>query len=167
MTLIGKIVAFTAIAIVFTVTSSAQSIIVTPPAVGQNGKGGKLVGTWDAVVTIRNCNTGAVINTFASIASFNKGGTTIGSTSGIPQANRTPEHGVWRHVFGRNYQFSFKSFNFDPAGVPTGYAIVTHDLRLDHGGDSYTSEGIAQFFLMNGIQVGQGCSDGVGTRFGF
>ncbi len=165
MTRIAKILAVATLAIIFTTTSSAQAII--PPSSAQNGKGDKLVGTWDAVVIIRNCNTGAAINTFASIASFNHGGTSIGSTSGIPQANRTPEHGVWRHVFGRNYQFSFKNFNFDPAGAPTGYAIVTHDLLLDHGGDTYTSEGIAQFFLMNGIQVGQGCSDAVGSRFGF
>ena len=142
-------------------------IVVTGTLIGQDGKGGRIVGTWDAVVTIRDCNSGAALNTFASIASFNQGGTTIGSTSGIPQALRTPEHGIWRHISGHSYQFSFKSFNFNAAGVATGYSIVTHDLELDRGGDTYTSSGIAQFYLMNGTQVGQGCSDAIGTRFGF
>jgi hypothetical protein len=133
---------------------------------GQNSKGGgRLVGTWDAVVTIRNCATGAPINTFASIASFNQGGTSIGSTSGIPQSLRTPEHGVWRHVSGNTYTFKFKSFGFDASGNAVSYAIVSHDLQLNEAADAYTSAGTARFYLLNGTQVGQGCSDAVGTRF--
>ncbi len=153
--------------VIGTMMLAVLAVGITGTLFGQDGKGGKLVGTWDALVTIRDCNSGAVLNTFASIASFNHGGTSIGSTSGIPQANRTPEHGVWRHVRGHIYQFTFKTFSFSPAGAPVGYSIVTHDLELDRGGDTYTSAGIAQIFLMNGVQVAQGCSDAVGSRFGF
>ncbi len=152
--------------VIRTVMLAVLAAGVTGTLTGQDGKGGRLVGTWDAVVTIRDCNSGAALNTFASIASFNHGGTSIGSTSGIPQANRTPEHGVWRHVRGQGYEFSFKSFNF-VGGVPTTYTIVTHALNLDRDGDTYTSEGTAQIYTLNGIQVGQGCSDAIGTRFGF
>ncbi|CAN5357490.1 hypothetical protein BH20ACI2_BH20ACI2_29270 [soil metagenome] len=153
--------------VIRTVMLVAMTAVATGTLFGQDSKGGKLVGTWDAVVTIRDCNSGAALNTFPSIASFNQGGTSIGSTSGIPQANRTPEHSVWRHVRGHMYQFTFKTFSFSPTGAPVGYAIVTHDLELDRGGDTYTSAGIAQIFLMNGVQVAQGCSDAVGARFGF
>jgi len=130
------------------------------------GTAGRLVGTWDAQVTARDCATGNPTRPmFASIASFNQGGTTIGSTSGMPQSGRTPEHGVWRHVSGNRYLFRFKSFNFDPNGVAISYVIVTHEIELDDSARNYFSHGTAQFFLMNGTKVGEGCSDAIGTRF--
>jgi len=128
---------------------------------------GRLVGTWDAVVTLRDCATGNAINSFASIASFNQGGTTIGSTSGMPQAARTPEHGVWKHIKANRYMFRFKSFNFNPAGVAVSYGIVTHEIEVDETANNYVSHGIAEFYSMNGTKTGQGCSDAIGTRFGF
>lgn len=136
-------------------------------AQGESRGSGRLTGTWDAVVTLRNCANGDAIRSFNSIASFTKDGITIGSTSGIPQSLRTPEHGIWRHEGADTYTFRFKSFSFDPAGNPTGWSIVTHQLQLDQDNKSYTSAGIAQIFAPNGMQVGQGCSSGVGTRFEF
>ncbi len=141
--------------------------LLTLGCFGQGSGGGRLAGTWDAAVQIKNCETGAVINSFASIASFYQGGTSIGSTSGLPQSSRTPEHGIWRHVSGRTYKFKFKSFNFNPAGQAISYTIVEHDLYLNDTADSYYSDGTAKFFLLNGTQVGQGCSDAVGTRMTF
>ncbi|MDM7923068.1 MAG: hypothetical protein QUS14_12280 [Pyrinomonadaceae bacterium] len=128
------------------------------------GGGGRLAGTWDAAVTIRNCATGDAITNFASIGTFNFGGTFIGSSSGMPQAARTPEHGVWRHIEGNNYMLRFKTFSFNASGVATGYSVVTHQIELSPKANSYFSEGIAQHYLLNGTQVGQGCSDAIGTR---
>ena len=145
----------------------AASVFATVGCAAQNDMGGgRLAGVWDAVVTIRNCETGAPIGQpFASIANFNKGGTYLGSTSGRPQASRTPEHGVWAHISGRTYRFKFKSFDFNAAGVAVSYGIVTHDIELDESGDTYTSTGGVKVYLMNGTQIAQGCSDAVGTRF--
>ena len=131
------------------------------------GGGGRLEGTWDAAVRITNCLDGTVLNSFASIASFNQGGTSIGSTSGIPQSVRTPEHGIWRHVESNVYQFKFKSFSFNAMGQATGYSIVEHEIVLNDAADAYTSAGTAKFYLLNGTQVGQGCSDSVGTKMTF
>lgn len=127
--------------------------------------GGRLEGTWDAVVTIRNCADGSPGPTFKSIANFMQGGTSIGSTAGIPQSLRTPEHGVWRHEKGNTYLFKFKTFSFNAAGASTGWSIVTHEIELDENNTSYTSAGTAQHFAPDGTQVGQGCSSAVGTRF--
>jgi hypothetical protein len=131
------------------------------------GGGGRLAGTWDATVRIKDCVTGNVSETFASIASFNPGGTSIGSTSGRPQSLRTPEHGIWRHVSSNVYEFKFKSFNFNAMGQATGYAIVAHTVELDDTGDTYYSSGTASFFTLNGTPVGGGCSDADGTRMSF
>lgn len=126
----------------------------------------RLEGTWDAQVNITNCLTGEVLNTFPSIASFMKGGTSIGSTGGLPQSVRTPEHGIWRHDNGNNYHFIFKTFSFNQ-NVPSGWSIVEHQLLLNSTADAYTSSGTAKFYAPNGVQVGSGCSEAVGIRFGF
>ena len=145
----------------------AVAVITTTAtlACAQENRGGpRLAGTWDANVTIRNCATGDVIRTFASIGTFNEGGTFIGSTSGLAQASRTPEHGLWKHVGRNTYMMRFKTFNFDPAGVAINYQIVTHTLELAQDANTYFSEGSVQFYLLDGTPVMQGCSEADGTR---
>ena len=151
-----------------TIMIAVLTLITAGECIAQDSKGGgRLVGTWDTVVRIKNCMTGNVDNTFASIGSFNQGGTSIGSTSGLPQAGRTPEHGIWRHVDGNTYAMKFKTFSFNAMGQATGYAIIEHTLELDSSGDTYYSDGTAKFYLLNGTQLGQGCSDADGTRMAF
>jgi hypothetical protein len=143
-------------------------IVVAGTALGQDGsKGGRLVGTWDAAVRVTDCSTGAQVATFNSIASFNQGGTSIGSTGGIPQSMRTPEHGIWRHIKGNTYSFKFKTFSFLPTGAPNGWSIVEHEVVLDQDNNSYTSSGTSRIFDQNGVQTLQRCSTAVGTRFEF
>lgn len=129
-----------------------------------NNRADRLVGTWDTVVTIRNCDNGAAIRSFLSTGSFNKGGTFSGITSGTPPTARTSERGVWEHVRGKLYRFRFKAYLYNPDAVATGYQIVTHDLDLDRHGLDYVSGGATQIFNLDGVQIGSGCSTAVGTR---
>lgn len=131
---------------------------------GQGG-GGRLEGTWNVQVTLRKCQTGAAIRTFASLTTFMSGGTTLDSTSGVPQALKTPGHGVWSHVSGNTYRFSFKSFSFDAAGTFTGSTTITHEAELASNGDEYSSEGTAQIYDSNGNLMVTGCSTTTATRF--
>jgi hypothetical protein len=130
----------------------------------QNG-GGRLEGTWNVHVSIINCQTGAVIRSFDSLGIFMAGGTMIDSTSGTPQALKTPGQGVWRHVGGNTYQFSFKSFSFDAANNFTGWTIIRHEAVLDSRGNEYSSAGTAEFYAANGNLVGTGCSSTTAVRF--
>lgn len=130
----------------------------------KNG-GGRIEGTWDAQVTIRDCQTGTVIRTFASIGTFMTGGTFLDSTSGIPQALKTPGHGVWSHVSGSTYRFAFKSFSFDPLGNPTGWTIIRHEANLNQEADDYESAGTAEIYAPNGNLNLTLCSTSVATRF--
>jgi hypothetical protein len=129
------------------------------------GGGGRLEGTWNARVSLTNCQTGTVIRSFDSIGIFMSGGTMLDSTSGVPQALKTPGHGVWRHIEGNTYRFSFKSFGFDPAGNFTGWTIIRHEAVLDFRGNEYSSAGTAEFYAPNGTLVGTGCSTTTATRF--
>ena len=143
----------------------ALSAMFTSAWVSGQGGGGRLEGTWDVHVTIRNCQTGAEIRSFPSVTTFIFGGITIDSTSGIPQAQRTPGQGVWSHVSGNTYRFSFKSFSFDPADNFTGWTKITHEAELDSNGNEYTSAGTAEVYAPNGNLITTGCSTTTATRF--
>jgi hypothetical protein len=139
---------------------------VLTPVWGQaQSGGGRLEGTWDVQVTIRNCQTGAEIRTFASVTTFMFGGTTLDSTSGVPQALKTPGQGVWGHVSGDTYRFSFKSFSFDAGGNFTGWTKITHEAALEPSGMQYSSEGTAEVYNPNGTLLSTGCSTTTATRF--
>ena len=125
----------------------------------------RLIGTWEVQVTIRNCQTGAAIRSFPSVITFMEGGTYLESTAGIPQALKTPGHGVWSHIEGNLYQLKFKSFNFDAAGNFTGWTIIKHEPQLDRSADETASTGTFEVYAPNGVLVASGCSTTTGTRF--
>lgn len=125
----------------------------------------RIVGTWDVQVTIRNCQTGAAIRTFPSTTSYLSGGVYLESTSGIPQALKTPGQGVWSRSSGRTYRLSFKSFNFDAGNNFTGWQIVRQQVTLNHRGDESESAGTVEVYAPNGNLVFTGCSTATATRF--
>jgi hypothetical protein len=134
-------------------------------AQGNSSGGGRLEGTWDVQVTPRNCQSGEAIRTFASTTTFMSGGTLLDSTSGRPQALKTPGHGVWNHIVGDIYRFSFKSFTFDSAGNFTGWQIVRHEASLDPRAAGFESAGTSEVYNANGNLISTGCSTASGTRF--
>ena len=76
----------------------------------------------------------------------------------------------WEEVQGRNAirkSFKFKSFNFNAMGQAINYVIVAHTVELNETADAYFSSGTASVYLLNGTQVGGGCSDADGTRMSF
>jgi|SRR5215813_3975959 len=152
-------------AIVGLVLTISLSAMVAPVWVSGHGGGGRIDGTWDVQVTIRNCSDGVEIRSFKSLTTFMSGGTLVDSTSGIPQAQRTPGQGVWSHVSGNIYSFSFKSFNFNAVGNFTGWTTIIHEVSLDSSGDEYTSAGTSKIYDANGNFLFGGCSTTTATRF--
>jgi hypothetical protein len=136
----------------------------TQKASSKHRGGGRLEGTWDVQVTLRNCQTGAEIRTFPELVTFMFGGTMLDSTSGIPQSLKTPGHGVWSHVSGDIYRFSFKSLNFDAGGAFTGWTKVTHEATLNPKATEYCSVGTAEVYAPAGNLIFAGCSTTTATR---
>ena len=140
------------------------------------GDGGRLEGTWNVVLTPRNCVTGdpLPIPPFAEIITFMSGGTMLDSTSSslaLP-ATKTPGQGVWSHLTSDTYQYSFKFFNFGPdpndnsKTVLLGSTIVSQTLELNSTASEYTSSGTAQFYNTSGVASGPlRCSTTTATRF--
>jgi hypothetical protein len=131
----------------------------------QNTGSGRLEGTWDVQVTIRNCQTGAGIRTFQSVSQFMSGGTLQDVTSGYPPSQRVTGLGVWSQVSGKRYRFSFKSFSFDANGNFTGWQVIRHEATLDSRATEFTSAGIAEVYDPNGNLIFTGCSTTTATRF--
>ena len=134
-----------------------------PVLVSGHGSG-RLEGTWNVQVTLRNCQTGAEIRTFPSLTTFMAGGTVLDSSSEL-QARKTPGHGVWSHVSGNIYRFSFKSFSFDGSGNFTGWTKIAHEATLGSNAAEYTSTGTAEFYNASGTLLFGGCSTTTATRF--
>jgi hypothetical protein len=137
------------------------------------GDGGRLEGTWNVVLTPRNCDTGVPFPSFAEIITFMSGGTMIDSTSALLAlpATKTPGQGVWSHLTGNTYQYSFKFFNFGPdpndntKTVLLGSTIVSQTLELNSTANEYTSSGTAQFSNTSGVPGPLRCSTTTATRF--
>jgi hypothetical protein len=134
------------------------------PAQAQAG-GGRIDGTWDITLTVRNCSTGAAIVTITELTTFHFGGTLTSSTAGLPQAAKTPGHGVWSHVSDQTYAYSLKFLRFDAAGAYIGWAVVRQQAVLDLTGDEYTAAGGIEFYNTAGGLVMAGCSTTSATRF--
>jgi hypothetical protein len=127
--------------------------------------GGRIVGTWEVVVTARNCQTGAPLATFPATASFNSEGTLLVSEGGIPPSLKTPAQGNWTQVWGRHYRFKTKAFNFNAAGTLTGWLIINQTLNLDRGANGYETSGTAEVYNSQGVLVATNCSTTTATRF--
>jgi hypothetical protein len=125
----------------------------------------RITGTWDVTLTVRNCTTGATVATIKELATFNRGGTLVSSTAGVPQSGKTPGHGRWSHRGGFDYDYAFKFFRFDAAGALAGWTIIRQAAQVAPHGDEYTAEGGAEVYAPDGTRVGTGCSSVSASRF--
>lgn len=124
-----------------------------------------IVGTWNVIVDIYNCDTGAPISTGGqALALFNADGTRHEAAATNP-ALRTPGYGNWHRVAKNEYEFAFKFFRFDGTGAFIGSTSVRHDLFLSADGTSYFSEGPAEFFTAANNPMFVACASATATRY--
>ncbi|MGE3927319.1 MAG: hypothetical protein AB7G13_30695 [Lautropia sp.] len=146
-------------------------------ATGDGGRPGRLdpiVGLWNAKATLVICGTGQPVplppgqrNPFDAMALFAADGTMHDTNANDPRA-RSSSFGTWRRIGPRAYEFAFQFFRFEPSGsgVPIGSQVVRHEVRLAWDGQSYTSQGTATFYDVDGNPLpAGGCSTSTATRF--
>jgi hypothetical protein len=121
-------------------------------------------GVWNAKVNITVCNAGVVLNTFDAIGLFASNGT-FHDTNATNPALRSAAFGTWSAIGPRTYEFALRFFRFDPMGANVGSSVVRHRVVLDEDGDSYRSEGTAEFYDADGVLLMTGCSDSEAVRF--
>jgi hypothetical protein len=83
---------------------SAQLLVSGQEKETQERSRGSLVGTWQTLVTQRNCATGVpVAPAFPGILTFNRGGTLTGTSTAVSSV-----YGVWEHENGwQDFDFAF------------------------------------------------------------
>ena len=114
-------------------------------------------------MTVRDCQTGAVLRTFPALFAFAKGGTVTNTTAGQFPALFTPGFGVWQHTTGHSYSAVLEAFVFSPAGVWIQTNRFTRSIELD--GDEFTDTINLEIFDTSGTLIVTGCGTSVATRF--
>ncbi len=131
---------------------------------------GELAGLWNVRVTLTDCATGDPLPfpgaTFDALGLFERDGTMHDTNANSP-LTRSSSFGTWRRLSDRTFKFAFKLFRFDATGgIPIGSQIVRHRVVLSKNGKSYSSEGTAELYDVNGTrQAPDGCSTSTATRF--
>lgn len=122
----------------------------------------RLVGTWQTVVTPRNCQTGVpVAPAFPGLLTFNQGGTLTGASTAVSSV-----YGVWERQHGwQNYSFAFISLRYSPTGAFIGTQKVRQTAEIGASGNDFTTTGSVEILDVNGNTIGAGCSTSTGTRF--
>jgi hypothetical protein len=90
----------------------------------------QLVGTWDTLVSGRDCATGAVLRTFPALNSFMPGGVLIDTTTASAPSLRTPGHGTWSHTGGRTYRAYSLAFLFNATGAYVGTQSIEQSIEI-------------------------------------
>lgn len=127
-----------------------------------------IVGTWQTMVTPRNCQTGAAVApAFPGILTFSEGETLVGTSTAVISV-----YGFWhRGNNSRKYSFAFLSLRYSPDGTFIGTQKVRQTATLGTNGileersNSFTTTGSIEILDANGNTIGNGCATSTGTRF--
>jgi hypothetical protein len=173
----GRALAALALAGVFTLTGQTASSQAMPnSAEKQSASDKRLVGTWRVTVQLHDCAIGAPIGPpFASLLTFNQGGTTAGSTTnpGFAVAQRGPDQGIWSRTARGTFRAKSVAFlyfttppnpPFNP-GFQAGTQELTQAIELDQASNEFKSEATTEFFDVNGNSYRKGCASAVAQRF--
>lgn len=122
-------------------------------------------GTWQTVVTQRNCQTGDVIRVFKGLSTYNEGGTMMESAASSSPLLRSTSHGVWQRESRTTFTASFVFLRFNPDGTFAGTQRTTiTNVLTGRRGDTYDSTASIQVFDANDNLLGSGCATAAGTR---
>jgi len=159
----GTGLAFLLIAVFAQVWASAQN--TTEKQIQPENGVGKIVGVWNAQVTVRNCQTGAAMQSFRSLLTFAAGGTMQETTAGTAPNLRTPGHGVWRHRGDNRFSNAFKFFRFNADGTYAGWQKISQQIDLSADGKQFSATASIEIYDANDKLAQTGCATAAATRF--
>lgn len=123
----------------------------------------RLVGAWRVNVALRPCGAPATTITFTAFNTFHAGGT-LSDANARPGSERSPGHGVWRHVGRGLYDTRFQFFRFLPNGALDGVQDISQELVLDARARSYETTVRARVLNVDGSVRAELCGTAVGNR---
>ena len=123
-----------------------------------------LEGTWRAVVTRQDCQTGAPGPTFPALLTFGRGGTLTETTAAFPPSQRTPGHGFWTSTGRRQFTAVSEAFLFNPTNAFSGVQRITQAITIGDDPRDVTSSATFEIVNVTGQVIGTGCAAAVLTR---
>jgi hypothetical protein len=125
-------------------------------------------GTWEFLGGPVDCTTGDPLGPPGgkppSLASYNRGGTFILESPGVPSSRRYPALGVWQHVRARTYELVFKVYQYNADGTSNGKQIA--NIEAEHNlDDTITHSAVVRTYNAAGDLTNTRCMKSTGTRF--
>ena len=133
-------------------------------AAAQGDDGARLEGTWRAQLTVRDCQTSAVLRTFPAMLAFNKGGTVTATTAGQLPSLSTSILGVWHHINGHTYSAVTEAFIFSPAGAWIQTQRLTRLIQVSTDANAFTDTVALEILGTDGNVIVTGCGSTVASR---
>jgi hypothetical protein len=101
----------------------------------QGGAGApQIEGSWLSIVSSPDLPA-----PFPALGTFGAGGALVVTDTSVSPALGNVYHGTWARKGGHEIVFSFLGFQFDAAGVFSGYIRVHETIRLEPSGNAYNS----------------------------
>ena len=131
---------------------------------GFTGKGARAIeGTWNVVVTLRDCTTSAPVGTFRAMDIFIQGGSVI-DTNAAPPSTRGPGFGSWAYTGEQQFTATIRFFIYNPDGTFAGVRRLVQEIVM--GPDNNTWESTVATIIFNpaGVPIVTGCATASAVR---
>lgn len=149
------------------VTAAATSLLIQAcggGAIAQSASDADAIeGVWDSTVTVKDCSSGALLNTFKGASLFHRGGTLSGDNS-MPPPTRGAAFGTWSRAVDGSYTARLWFTRFNADGSVAGTQKVVRTLALTADGRSFSGSLAIQVLSPSGAVVAQGCGTEAGAR---
>ncbi len=130
------------------------------------GRGARaLEGSWTVQTTIRNCQTGQAVATFAKMVTFMQGGTAQEDSVGSAPLSRSSAHGVWRYEGSQDFSYALQFFRFNADGTYGTLTKARWQVQMGNPADTYEASATIQVFNPVGVLIASACATETATRF--
>jgi len=120
-----------------------------------------IAGVWDVSVTVKNCQTGALIRNVRSLQMFQPDGS-LRETADT--ASRGISLGTWSHGQGDTWQAQFWFFRYNRDGSFASFAKSVETITLNNSGGEFSASGTVQDFDANNSPISSGCFTHIASR---
>ena len=161
-------------ATLFTVTSMSMALVIQAcggdnEAVAQSSPVAAtpdpIEGLWQSSVTIKDCTSGATLNAFRGLTTFQQGGT-ASADNNTPSATKGVALGYWKKTATGSYTIDLRFWRYLADGTPAGSQRLTRVITLAADGKSLTSTITTSALDANDNIVQSVCGVETGAKIG-
>ena len=149
--------------LIFAALASVVILLAAQESLSGQGKGSKIVGTWQTSGSVINCQTGATLAPFIGLNTFLESGSMFSTGASNPALTSTG-YGVWEHEGARRFTNTILSFRFNADGSYAGSTKITRAIEVDGSGDTFTSTNSLELADPAGTVMATRCSTETGRR---